>query len=118
MPDYTKAKIAAEITDLHTAVMKVPRSFVRVIFLSYPTGSGYAAGEQGPAAALNCTLCEGHTAEEKAELLVQLWAMFQRHTKFATQHLAISLQEIPASHAMETGQIMQPVGATVHNARP
>jgi phenylpyruvate tautomerase PptA (4-oxalocrotonate tautomerase family) len=41
-PDQTKARIAEEITDIHTAVMKVPRSFVRVIFLSYPRGSGYA----------------------------------------------------------------------------
>jgi phenylpyruvate tautomerase PptA (4-oxalocrotonate tautomerase family) len=118
VPDQTKATIAEEITDLHAALMKVPRSFVRVIFLSYPRGSGYAAGEQAPAAALDCTLREGHTADEKAELLVKLWAMFQRHTKIATEHLAISLQEIPATHAMEMGQIMQPVDATTNNPRP
>jgi len=43
--DQTQAKLAEDITNIHTAVMKVPRSFVRVIFLSYPRGSGYAAGK-------------------------------------------------------------------------
>jgi phenylpyruvate tautomerase PptA (4-oxalocrotonate tautomerase family) len=109
VPDQTKAKIAEEITDIHTAVMKVPRNFVRVIFLSYPKGSGFAAGEQAPAAAIDCILRNGHTSEEKADLLSQVWKMFQRHTGIATEHLAISLREIPATNAMEMGQIMRPV---------
>ena len=58
-----------------------------MIFLSYSSGSGYAAGEQAPAAALDCTLRNGHTAEEKADLLTQVWEMFQRHTGIATNHL-------------------------------
>jgi len=32
----TKAKIAEEITRIHTTVMKVPKNFVRGVFLSYP----------------------------------------------------------------------------------
>jgi phenylpyruvate tautomerase PptA (4-oxalocrotonate tautomerase family) len=54
--DETKAKIAAEITRIHTTVMKVPRNFVRVVFLSYPKGSGYSAGGEKPTAGLNCVL--------------------------------------------------------------
>ena len=122
VPDQTKAKIAEDFTNIHTAVMKVPRSFVRVIFLSYPKGSGYAAGEQAPVAAIDCILRDGHTAEEKADLLRQMWTMFQRHTGIAMDHLAISLREIPSSNAMEMGQIMQPVGqtsreTTIHDSR-
>src|ERR1700689_2609064 len=108
--DETKAKIAEEITRIHAALMNVPRSFVRVVFLSYPNGSGYAAGEQAPTAALNCVLRSGHTAEDKAEMLKQLWSMFQAHTGIATDQLAISLQEIPPSNAMEMGRIMGEVG--------
>ena len=63
--DETKAKIAEELTRIHTTVMNVPRSFVRAIFLSYVKGSGYTAGEVAPTAALNCVLRSGHTAEEK-----------------------------------------------------
>ncbi len=107
--DETKTRIAGEITRLHSTVMKVPKSFVRVVFLSYPQHSGYAAGEEAPTAALNCVLRSGHTAEEKTDLLKQLWSMFQKLTGIATEQLAISLQEIPSSNAMEMGQIMPPV---------
>jgi phenylpyruvate tautomerase PptA (4-oxalocrotonate tautomerase family) len=106
----TKTKIAEEITRIHTTVMKVPRNFVRVIFLSYPSGSGFTAGAQASTASLNCVLRTGHTIEEKTDMLQQLWTMFQGLTGIATDQLALSLQEIPSSNAMEMGQIMQAVG--------
>jgi phenylpyruvate tautomerase PptA (4-oxalocrotonate tautomerase family) len=107
--DETKARIAEEITRIHAAVMKVPRNFVRVIFLSYPKHSGYAAGKEASTATLNCVLRSGHTVEEKTELLTQLWSAFQTLTGIATDQLAISLQELPPSNAMELGQIMPAV---------
>jgi phenylpyruvate tautomerase PptA (4-oxalocrotonate tautomerase family) len=106
----TKAKIAKEITRIHTTVMKVPSNFVRVIFLSYPKGSGFAAGEAASTAALNCVLRSGHTDEDKTEMLKQLWAMFQGFTGIPIDQLAISLQEISSSNAMEMGQVMPAVG--------
>jgi phenylpyruvate tautomerase PptA (4-oxalocrotonate tautomerase family) len=106
----TKAKIAEEITRIHSTVMKVPKNYVRVVFLSYPKGSGFTGGEQASTASLNCVLRSGHTLEEKADMLQQLWAMFQGLTGIATDQLALSLQEIPSSNAMEMGQIMQAVG--------
>jgi len=105
----TKAKIAKEITRIHTTVMKVPSNFVRVVFLSYPKASGFTAGKPAPTAALNCVLRSGHTDIEKTDTLKQLWAMFQELTGIATDQLAISLQEIPSSNAMEMGQIMPSV---------
>jgi phenylpyruvate tautomerase PptA (4-oxalocrotonate tautomerase family) len=108
--DEKRAKIAKEITRIHSAVMKVPSNFVRVVFLSYPRGSGFAAGEAASTAALNCVLRSGHTDAEKTEMLKQLWSMFQDLTGIPTNQLAISLQEIPSSNAMEMGQIMPAVG--------
>jgi phenylpyruvate tautomerase PptA (4-oxalocrotonate tautomerase family) len=108
--DETKAKLAQEITRIHTSFMKVSASNVRVVFLFYPKGSGYTAGEEAPTAALNCVLRSRHTAEDKAEMLKQLWSMFQAHTGIATDQLAISLQEIPSNNAMEMGTIMRSVG--------
>ena len=107
--DQTRTRIAEEITRIHTVVMKVPKNFVRVVFLSYPKHSGYTAGAAAPTAALNCVLRSGHTAEEKTELLKKLWSLFQELTGIATDQLVISLQEIPSSNAMEMGQIMQAV---------
>ena len=106
-----KRKMAGEITRIHAAVMNVPKNFVRVVFLSYPEGSGYAAGMEAPTAALNCVLRSGHGAAEKKDMLQQLWAMVQQLTGIATDQLAISLQEIPSSNAMEMGEIMQAVGS-------
>jgi hypothetical protein len=91
-------------------VMKVPDNFVRVVFLSYPKGSGYTGGVEAPTAALNCVLRRGHTDAEKTEMLKQLWSMLQELTGIPTDQLAISLQEVPSSNAMEMGQIMQEVG--------
>lgn len=108
--DATKAEIAREITRIHTSVMKVPSSFVRVVFLSYPKGSGFTAGEEAATSALNCVLRSGHTVDDKTDMLRQLWAMFQTLTGVATDQLAISLQEIPSSNAMEMGKIMQAPG--------
>jgi phenylpyruvate tautomerase PptA (4-oxalocrotonate tautomerase family) len=108
--DEKKAKIAKEITRIHTAVMKVPSNFVRVVFLSYPRGSGFSAGEKASTAALNCVLRSGHTDAEKTDMLTQLWKMFQDLTSVPTEQLAISLQEIPSSNAMEMGKIMPSVG--------
>jgi phenylpyruvate tautomerase PptA (4-oxalocrotonate tautomerase family) len=108
--DEKKAKIAKEITRIHTTVMKVPNNFVRVVFLSYPKSSGFAAGEKASTAALNCVLRSGHTEAEKTDMLKQLWSMFQDLTGIPTDQLAISLQEISSSNAMEMGQIMPSVG--------
>jgi phenylpyruvate tautomerase PptA (4-oxalocrotonate tautomerase family) len=111
LSNETKSKVAEEITRIHSAVMNVPRHFVRVVFLSYPAGSGYTAGSAAPTAAVNCILRSGHGVAEKADMLRQLWSMFQNLTGIASDQLALSLQEIPSSNAMELGQIMQSVGS-------
>ena len=107
--DEDKAKIADEITQIHCLIMKVPKHFVRVIFLSYPKGSGYTGGVEAATAALNCVLRAGHTAEEKTDLLRLLWEKFQTLTGLATDQLALSLHEIPSTNAMEMGTIMRAV---------
>jgi len=108
--DEDKAKIADEITQIHCLIMRVPKHFVRVIFLSYPKGSGYTGGAEAGTAALNCVLRAGHTAEEKTDLLRLLWEKFQTLTGLATDQLALSLLEIPSTNAMEMGTIMRAVG--------
>ena len=104
-----KAKIADEITKIHCLIMKVPKHFVRVIFLSYPKRSGYTGGVEAATAALNCVLRAGHTAEEKTDLLRLLWETFQNLTGLSTDQLALSLHEIPSNNAMEMGTIMRAV---------
>jgi phenylpyruvate tautomerase PptA (4-oxalocrotonate tautomerase family) len=108
--DEAKAKLAKEITRIHSTIMKVPENYVRVVLLSYPKGSGYTAGKAASTAALNCVLRSGHTDAEKTETLKQLWSTFQAVTGIPTDQLAISLQEVHSTDAMEMGQIMPAVG--------
>ena len=110
IPGETKRKIAEEITRIHCSIMNVPKDFVRVVFVSYPPGSGFTGGVEAPTTALTGVLRSGHTAEEKKELLTLLWRAFQELTGIQTDQLALSLQEIPSSNAMEMGRIMQAVG--------
>jgi phenylpyruvate tautomerase PptA (4-oxalocrotonate tautomerase family) len=108
--DDKRKRIAEEITRIHSSVMKVPKSFVRIVFLDYANNSGFTAGQVAATAALNCVLRHGHTVADKTALLTQLWSTFQGLTGIATDQLAISLQEIPSSNAMELGTIMPDVG--------
>jgi len=100
LSDKTKEEIAEEITRIHAEVMKVPKSFVRVVFLSYATGCGYTAGEKAPTVALNCILRVGHTAQEKNDMLKKLWSMFQQLTGVAKEQFTILLQKIPSNNTM------------------
>jgi hypothetical protein len=88
---------------------EVNKRRLRVVFLSYPKGSGFAGGEEAPTATLNCVLRGGILRKRRPDMLQQLWAMFQGLTGIATDQLALSLQEIPSSSAMEMGQVMQAV---------
>jgi phenylpyruvate tautomerase PptA (4-oxalocrotonate tautomerase family) len=103
-----RLKMACEITRIHAAVMKAPTNLVRVVFLSYSQGSGYAAGMEAQTAAVNCILRSGHSEAEKKDVSRQLWSMFQQLTGIATDQLAIFLQEIPASNAMKWGRSCRP----------
>lgn len=82
----------------------------KMIAQLHPAGSGFTAGMEAPTAALNYILRSGHGVAQKADMLQQLWSMFQKLTGIATDQLAISLQEIPSSNAMEMGQVMQALG--------
>jgi phenylpyruvate tautomerase PptA (4-oxalocrotonate tautomerase family) len=105
LSDETKARASKEITRIHTAIMKVPENFVRVVFLTYFDGSGYTAGKVAPTATLNCVLRSSHTEAEKTEMLKQLWSMFHDLTGVSTLQLAISLQDgsDPASRGSRIG---------------
>jgi nitrogen fixation/metabolism regulation signal transduction histidine kinase len=79
----------------------------------------FTGGEEAPTAALNCVLRSGHTAEDKTDILQQLWCqrtlsgwsssrirrdlVFQSLTGVATDQLVLSLQEIPSSMPTNRG---------------
>jgi hypothetical protein len=51
----------------------------------------------------------GRSDDYKRELLNGLWAVLQRATNAPTEQIVIGLFEVPASQAMEMGEVMPDV---------
>lgn len=104
--DAAKADLAAELTRLHSEYAGVPENWVHVVFQDYSVGSGFTGGKPAAAAALTVLIRIGRSSEYKRELLKRLWALFQAATRAPDDQIVIGIQEVPASQAMEMGQIM------------
>ena len=107
--DGLKAKIAEEITRIHATVMKVPRSFIRVVFLSSERLRIYGWSRGSDRCAELCP-AERAYRRRKGRYAEAIVGVFRDLTGLATDQIAISLEEIPSTNAMEMGQIMPAVG--------
>ena len=56
-----KAKLAGELTTLHSEYSGVPRNWVHVVFHDYAPGSGFTADEASPTAALTVLIRTGRS---------------------------------------------------------
>jgi phenylpyruvate tautomerase PptA (4-oxalocrotonate tautomerase family) len=101
-----KAKLAMELTTLHSGYAGVPKNWVHVVFQDYAPGSGFTAGEPAATAALTLLMRAGRPPEYKRELIQHLWKLFQTATGAPDDQIVIGIQDVPASQAMEMGQVM------------
>ena len=104
-----KAKLAGELTTLHSEYSGVPRNWVHVVFHDYAPGSGFTAGAPSPAAALTVLIRTGRSPDYKRGLLKRLWELLQAATGAPDDEIVLGIQEVPPSQAMEMGQIMPDV---------
>jgi phenylpyruvate tautomerase PptA (4-oxalocrotonate tautomerase family) len=101
-----KAALAAEITEFHCKMTGLDKSFVKLIFETFPADHGFVGGETGAATILTVLIRAGRSTDYKHQMLRQLWAMLQRATGATDADMLVAIQEAPASNAMEMGQIM------------
>jgi phenylpyruvate tautomerase PptA (4-oxalocrotonate tautomerase family) len=101
-----KAKLAAEVTTLHSEYSGVPKDWVHIVFQDYPQGSGFTAGRSSATAALTLLIRSGRSADYKRGLLTRLWDLLQSATRAADDQIVIGIHEVPPSQAMEMGHIM------------
>jgi phenylpyruvate tautomerase PptA (4-oxalocrotonate tautomerase family) len=101
-----KAKLAMELTTLHSEYAGVPKNWVHVVFQDYARGSGFTAGEPAGTAALTLLMRAGRPPEYKRELIQRLWKLFQTATGAPDNQLVIGILEVQASQAMEMGRVM------------
>jgi phenylpyruvate tautomerase PptA (4-oxalocrotonate tautomerase family) len=105
----TKAKLAGDLTAFHCKYAEVPKNWVHVVFQEYAAGNGFTAGEASATVALTLVIRTGRSPEYKRGLLKGLWDLVQSATGAPDDQIALSIQEVPASQAMEMGQIMPDV---------
>jgi phenylpyruvate tautomerase PptA (4-oxalocrotonate tautomerase family) len=104
-----KVKLAGELTVFHAEYAGVPKNWVHIVFQDYATGSGFTAGEVSAPAALTLLIRTGRSPDYKRGLLARLWELLQASTGAPDDQIVIGIQEVPASQAMEMGQIMPEV---------
>jgi phenylpyruvate tautomerase PptA (4-oxalocrotonate tautomerase family) len=101
-----KAKLAAEVTTLHSEYSGVPENWVHIVFQDYSPGSGFTAGRSLATAALTLLIRSGRSAEYKRGLVMRLWELLQSATGAGDDQIVIGIQEVDSSQAMEMGKIM------------
>ncbi|SIO27935.1 tautomerase family protein [Paraburkholderia phenazinium] len=104
-----KTRLATELTTLHSEYAGVPKNWVHVVFQDYAPGRGFTAGEPAATAALTLLMRAGRAPEYKRELIQRLWKLFQTATGAPDDQIVIGIQDVPASQAMEMGQVMPDV---------
>jgi phenylpyruvate tautomerase PptA (4-oxalocrotonate tautomerase family) len=58
-----KAKLAGELTTLHSEYAGVPKNWVHIVFQDYAPGSGFTAGKASATAALTLLVRTGRPPE-------------------------------------------------------
>jgi phenylpyruvate tautomerase PptA (4-oxalocrotonate tautomerase family) len=104
-----KTRLAEDLTAFHSNYSGVPRIWVHIVFQDYAPGNGFTAGKVAPAAALTLLIRTGRSTEYKRGLIKRLWELFQGATGAPDDQIVIGIHEVPASQAMEMGQIMPEV---------
>jgi phenylpyruvate tautomerase PptA (4-oxalocrotonate tautomerase family) len=109
--DKAKVKLAGEVTAFHSEYAGVPKNWVHIVFQEYPPGNGFTAGEPAATASLTLLISSGRSSEYKRGMLKRLWELLQDATGAPDDQIVLGIQEVPASQAMEMGQIMPDVAA-------
>jgi phenylpyruvate tautomerase PptA (4-oxalocrotonate tautomerase family) len=112
LDNAAKANLARELTMFHAGYAGVPQNWVHIVFQDYAPGSGFTAGEPAAFAALTLLIRSGRPPEYKREMLRRLWKILQDATSAADDQMVIGINEVPASQAMEMGQVMPEVEAS------
>jgi phenylpyruvate tautomerase PptA (4-oxalocrotonate tautomerase family) len=107
-----KGDLAEKLTAFHAEYAGVPRNWVHIVFQDYPSGSGFTAGRPSSTAALTLLIRTGRSADYKREMLKRLWSLLQDATGAPKEEIVLGIQEVPASQAMEMGQVMPDVAGS------
>jgi phenylpyruvate tautomerase PptA (4-oxalocrotonate tautomerase family) len=106
----TKAALATEIGEIHSAINHVPSSYVTVVFHELPSDAVYNGGVPANPVLVNSWVREGHPADETTRLATEIAAAVTRITGLPAEQVTVVMQPGPARFAVEHGRVLPEPG--------
>ncbi|WP_430336071.1 tautomerase family protein [Rhodococcus sp. ACT016] len=106
----TKAALAAEIGNIHSAINHVPSAYVTVVFHELPQDSIYSGGVPASPVLVSSWVREGHPADETSRLATEIAAAVTRITSAPAEQVTVVIQPGPARFAVEFGRVLPEPG--------
>lgn len=106
IPEEAKAKIAADITDIHCELTGAPRTSVHAFFFEDAPQLPII----GKRVFLFGNIPAGHTDEQKAELASRMKASIYTHAGVPQDEIIADTADVPASWVMEGGKVLPEPG--------
>ncbi|MCV7379175.1 cis-3-chloroacrylic acid dehalogenase [Mycobacterium alsense] len=105
-----KAKLADEITTIHTNATGAPELYVNVLFHEIPDGDHFVARKPSTHSYLFGLIRHGRDLETRQTMLRDFSRMWTRVTGQSEAELLVALSEADPANAMEAGLILPEPG--------
>ena len=102
----TKAALATEIAEIHSAINHVPSSYVTVVFHELPHDSAYSGGVPSSPVLVSAWVREGHPDADTTGLATKIAAAVARMAGVPAEQVTVVIQPGPARFAVEFGRVL------------
>jgi phenylpyruvate tautomerase PptA (4-oxalocrotonate tautomerase family) len=106
----TKAALAREISEIHSAINHVPTSYVTVVFHELPGDAVYNGGVPASPVLVNSWVREGHPADETTRLATEVATAVTRVAGVPADQVTVVIVPGPARFAVEHGRVLPEPG--------
>jgi phenylpyruvate tautomerase PptA (4-oxalocrotonate tautomerase family) len=106
----TKAALATEIGEIHSAINHVPSSYVTVVFHELPHDNVYNGGVPANPVLVNSWVREGHPADETTRLATEIADAVTRIAGVPAELVTVVIVPGPARFAVEHGRVLPEPG--------
>lgn len=110
LTEATKARIADQITTIHTNATGAPELYVNVLFLEIQKGDCFVARKPSEHSYLFGIVRRGRDLETRQAMLREFSRMWTRVTGQSEAKLLVALTEFDPANAMEAGLILPQPG--------
>lgn len=110
LDNSVKAKLADEITTIHTNATGAPELYVNVLFHEIPDGDYFVARKPSTHSYLFGLIRRGRDLETRQTMLRDFSRMWTRVTGQSEAELLVALSEADPANAMEAGLILPEAG--------